>query len=232
MESAKTTGRALGALILIQAPIAYLVNFVLLGPVMKEPGFLVNAAAHAPQVAIAVLFSLLTGAISVGMAITVWPIFRQYGERLALWLIALACVSFGLIAVENTTVMSMLSLSQSYALAPAADAGLFDTVGGAVRSARKWAHYTNLIVASGMLLVLYTALFRFALVPRLIAGAGVVAVLLQMTAFSLTLFGERMMFPLMMPMALVHLVLALWLVIRGFAEGASGAGRPGSAAGA
>lgn len=54
-----------------------------------------------------------------------------------------------------------------------------------VGSARNWAHYINLTVSGGMLLMIYGVLCRFAL---------------------------------LMPLALSHLALSVWLMVKGFAE--------------
>ena len=47
-----------------------------------------------------------------------------------------------------------------------------------IRSVRNSAHYTNLLVSGGSLLVLYTVLFRFALIPRAVSAFGLATVAL------------------------------------------------------
>lgn len=137
---------------------------------------------------------------------------------MALWFLALAVVSFSLTAVENTTVLSMLSLSQAYAKANAADGDLFQTLRVVVGSARNWAHYMSLIVGGGMVFVLYSVLYRFALIPRALAAFGLAAVMLQLTAVTMPLFGYPIVILMVMPLGLSHLALALWLTVRGFDE--------------
>jgi hypothetical protein len=85
----------------------------------------------------------------------------------------------------------------------------FQTMGLVVRSARNWAHYTNLIVGGGAIFVLYSVLLRFALVPRALAAFGIVAALLQITAVTMPLLGYRVMLLLIAPLGLSHLALAL-----------------------
>lgn len=46
-----------------------------------------------------------------------------------------------------------------------------------------------------MLLVLYGVLYRFALVPRVLAGFGLAAVLLQIVTVTMPLFGQRIARP-------------------------------------
>ncbi|MGH8185939.1 MAG: DUF4386 family protein, partial [Steroidobacteraceae bacterium] len=180
MSNGKTIGRRTGILILAQILGSPVINLVLLPPVFAPPGFLVNAAAHPLQPGFAALIGLATGAVSVAVAILALPLFRQYSEAMALWVLALGIVGMSLAVVENSTVMSMLSYSQAYAAAGTADAATFEAMRVIVASSRNWAHYTHLIVGGAMFLVFYSVLYRFALIPRVLAGFGVLAVALQM----------------------------------------------------
>jgi hypothetical protein len=219
--------RTIGMLLLAQIVGGPIVNFALLGPAFAAPGFLVNAAAHSTQVSIAALLGLMLGALSLGIAIAAFPILRQSSHAPALWLLAFAIASFALTAVESSTVLSLLSLSQAYAAADSADGGLFQTLRTVVASARNWMHYVGLIVTGSMIFVMYGALFRLALVPRLLAAFGAGSALLQIAAVTMPLFGHRIVFPMLLPLGLSHLALAGWLLARGFGErGKAAAGIP------
>ena len=136
MRSAKRIGQNIGLLILLQLAAGLLVIFVLLPPLTTPPGFLENAAASSLQLGVAVVLWFAAGALSIAIAIAAWPLFRRYSSAMALWLVALSVVVFSLLAVENATVMSMLSLSQDYAAAGAPDSEVFKTLGGVGWSAR------------------------------------------------------------------------------------------------
>ena len=79
------------------------------------------------------------------------------------------------------------------------------------------------IVDGATLFVFYGALFRGALVPRALAGFGLVAALLQMIAVGMPLFGHDVIFPLLAPLGLCQLLLAVWLLSKGFRAQASAA---------
>ena len=224
MSTPKGIHRIIGALILLQMIGSGLVNFVLLEPAFSAPGFLVNAAAHSWQVSLSVLLGLATGAVSVGIAIVAAQVFRQYSPAMALWFLALSIVGFSLTAVENIDVMSLLSLSEAYTKANVADRDLYQALWGVVASARNWTHYVGLIVAGGTLLVFYGTLFRFALVPRALTAFGLGAVVLQMVAVAMPLFGHSIVFPMILPLGLSQLALALWLIARGLPDSEPRAG--------
>lgn len=219
MRSAKSVGRTIGGLLLLQMVAGFMINFVLLGPaITSPPGFLETAAANPTRVSLAVILMVAMGALSIGNMILAWPIFRQYSDRMALWLVALSIAGLALAAVEGAAVMSMLSLSQEYARAEAADAQLIRTMAIIVRSGRNWAHYTHLLVGGGLIFSLHATMFRFELVPRLLAGFGMAAAILQMAVMSMTFFGTPVNFTLLAPMGFSFLALSLWLLARGFAD--------------
>jgi hypothetical protein len=213
----------IAALLMSQMVLGYTVNFVFLAPLFGPPGYLETAAPHALDVRIGVVLGLVMHGLALGIAIIAWPIFRRHSRAMASWLLALATVGLAAGVLEEVNVMSMLSLSQTYANDAGAHADLFRILGPAVASSRNWAHYTGLIVAGGVALTLYLTLFRFALVPRLLAGFGILAVLSQLASVTRPLFGEPVVFPMLAPLGIAHLALVIWLVAKGFAE------RPASA---
>lgn len=218
MSTAKNAGRTAGALIILQALGGYLSNFGLLGPATAPPGFLVNAAPHALRVGMAALVGMVAGALATAIAITVLPVFRKYSERMAMAFLALAIAALSLAVVENGRVMSLLSLSQAYVASGATDPAAFAGLRGVVAASRNWAHFTHLMVGGSTFFVFYATTFRFALIPRALAGFGMAAVALQVATVSLPLLGGRVMLPLLAPAGIAHLALALWLLVKGFPD--------------
>jgi hypothetical protein len=217
MTTAKSAGRVAGVLLIVQMTAGYVTNFVLLEPATAPPGFLVNAASHATQVGGAAMLGIVAGAISLAIAITVLPILRRLSERMAFTFLALSTAALALSVVENAKVMSMLSLSQAYA-ASGADAASFAGLRGVVAAARNWAHFSQLIVGGSTFVALFAALYRFALIPRVLAGFAVIGAALQMVTVARPFFGGQVIFPLLAPAGIAFLLAALWLIVKGFAE--------------
>jgi len=213
--AANKASRIIGVLILVQMVGGGLVNFVFEAPLFGAPGFLVNAAPHALQIALGALLGLAIGALSTGIAITAFPIFRQYSQAMALWFVALAVVGLTLSAVESMNVMSMLSLSEAYGKAGAADREHFEALRGVAASARNWAHYIHLMLEGSTFFVMYAVLYRFALIPRALAAFGLVAVVLQIAAVAMPLFGQGIVFLMLAPLGVSQLLLAVWLIAKG-----------------
>ena len=217
MTNTRNAGRIAGGLLIAQGIGGFVTNFVLLQPALAPPGFLVNAAPHASQVGMSAVLGILTGAIGLAIAITVLPVLRQFSERMALTFVTIGSVALSLAAVENGTLMSLLSLSKAYA-ASGADPTAFEGLRGVVAASRNWAHFTHITVGGATLLVFYIALYRFALVPRVLAAIGLVACALQITTVTRPFFGGEVSFSLLAPLGLANLAVALWLTIKGFQD--------------
>ena len=160
MESSKSVGRITGILLLVHLAGGLMLPYILMQPAIAAPGFLENAAANAVRIRAAVLLLFMSGAITVAVALTALPVFRRYGDRLAVLLVVLSAVNLALHAVENGTLLSMLSLSQEYAERGGADASLFHGLAAVVGSARRWAHFTHLLVVGSWIFTLFTVLWR------------------------------------------------------------------------
>ena len=64
MTTAKNAGRMVAVLLLAQMLVSPIVNFALLLPLFKPPGFLEQAAAHATTVSVAAMLGIGAGVLS------------------------------------------------------------------------------------------------------------------------------------------------------------------------
>ena len=219
MRSAKTTARVTGALLLVQLA-GLIVPFILLLPLTTPPGFLANAAGSSFQIRLAVALLFVNGMLTIGITIAALPIFRRHSYRMALWLLALSIVWLSLQLVDNAHILSMLSLSQEYAKAATSYQDLFQSLGAVVGSTRRSAHFAELLVIDGWMFVFYGLLWRSAVVPRALAAFGLLTVTLHTTGISLPLFlGYRSVTLMGATMAVSHVAIALWLIVKGLNDG-------------
>lgn len=219
MKSSERTGRMVGVLLLLHLAVGLTVPFVLLERVRGASGFLESAAASPDLVRAAVFLLFVGSAIAIGISIAALPMFRRTSSGAALWLLAMAVAGFSLQTVDNGALLSMLSLSEAYAKAGAANADLFQALNLAVSSSRRWAHFTSLLVGGSWILLLCGLLYRTRLVPRALAAFGVVGSVLQITGVPLrALMGYAPETRLAMPLAPAYVALGVWLMVKGFEE--------------
>jgi hypothetical protein len=216
VNSERRAGRIVGTLFLAQMVGGFLVNFQFEAPLFGDPGFLVNAAPHALQIGVSALVGIAIASLSIVLAVTLAPILRGRSEAVALWLVALGAAVLAVAVVEHASVMSMVSLSRAYAAAAPAARDQFEALRVVVSSARNWVHFLARALDGAMLFAIYLAWFRFRLVPRVLAALGLVATALQVIGVTMPLFGHDVVFPLLAPLGMVQLVVAVWLLARGF----------------
>jgi hypothetical protein len=217
MAPQERAGHVVGVLLLLHLIGGLILPYVLLDAAIGPPSVLASVAAHGANLRAAVSLFLLGAALVLAIAIALWPVFRAYSEGLATAFLALAVANVSLQLVESGTLLTILSLSQQLASANPGDTALLQAVGAAAATARRWAHYTQLLTVVSWLFLLYLILWRSALVPRPIAAAGIVTTLLQITGVpGRAILGYAPIMQLAMPLAPVHVTLALWLALKGW----------------
>jgi hypothetical protein len=215
MKSAKSTGRHIGLLLFVQL-VVLTVGFILLIPI-TTPDFLEHAAGASTQIRTAMFFLFASGVVTIAIAIAGFPVFREQSYGTALWFLAFSIIWFAMQAVDNIHILSVLSLSQLYTQGVTSNAEFIGALATAARSTRVWAHYTQLLVIDTWFLLFYGMLFRFALVPRALAGFGLIMVVVHAAAIPLPMFvGYGRVMVLAYSLMLSYLAVGSWLTVRGF----------------
>jgi hypothetical protein len=165
-----------------------------------------------------------------GTAIAIYPVLRKHNEALALGVVGGRIVEGVLFIVNVITILSLLTLSQEFAKAGAPDASYFQTLGGFLIAAGDWAGgVLSQIVFALSVLMLYYLLYQSELVPRWLSGWGFIGAILYLTQALLSLFGllvypPSSIPPLYLPLAVNEMVLAVWLIVKGFNPSAIASG--------
>jgi hypothetical protein len=222
MVASKSAGQAVGLLLLVQLATGLILPYVLLLPVSTPAGaFLDTAADMAGTIRLSVLMLFVGGAASLAIAILAWPAAREAQPRLGLWVVTLAAINFTLQLIENAHWLSLLSISQAFGSADGAHVEMHRALGLAAHATFRWAHYSHILIVVAWLFSLYLLLYRGAMAPRPIALFGMGAALLHFIGITLPAFGGyRMPYGDLFgaPLGLAAMVLALWLMARGFAN--------------
>ena len=217
MDSAKNAGRAIGLALLVQVVLSPPVYFRWMRPATSVD-FLANAAASAGTIRVGMLLTFVLGAMTIVAALAAFPIIKKHSERFALAYLGMSLVSFAVLMADTVGLRNLLALSMEFAK-PGAPAELLQTLATLGRANWISAHYTGLTISHGTVFFFFVVLFRFALVPRALAGLGLVASALSTATVASMLLGYPIPFSRgIMPMAIMSLVLILWLLFRGLEE--------------
>jgi len=145
-----------------------------------------------------------------------FPIFRKHGEILALGAVVfrgvLETVTYVAIVISW---LLLLTLSREYITAGSADASYFQVLGTLLLEAGNWIAQILAIVFSLGALMIYYLFYQSKLIPRWLSIWGLIGATLYLASPLLALFG--FVFEILMaPLALQEMVLAVWLIVKGF----------------
>ena len=219
MKAAKRIGPTVGILLLLHLITGLMTPYILLQQLSRPLTFAAINSVNGFQIRLAIMMLFVGGALPIVIAIVGMPVFRKHSYAMALWLFGLAIANFALQGGEIAGYMSIFTFSQNYASANAADVGIYELVGAAVRSAWRWIHYTHLLVMVSWMFSLGLMLWKSALAPRIFAVLLLITTVMQITGITLPQFLAYRSPNLMLmgvPLAFAYLGLSVWLMIKGF----------------
>ena len=188
-------------------------------PVIDIPDYLVQISAHAGQVNSGAFFQFLMTAAHVGMAITLYPILKKHNESLALGYVGSRLVAAAFNVIGVVILLLLLTLSQEFVKAGAPVSSHFQTIGELLQTGRDLVNHVGVILVLSMGgLMFYYLLYQIKLVPRWLAGWGIVGTAAAIVASCLFMFRSiNLMTSVYMdfPLALQEIVFAVWLIAKG-----------------
>ncbi len=193
-----------------------------IAPAIDAPDYLVKASANANQVTLGALFQFIMALAYAGIAIILYPILRKYDESLALGFFSFRIIAVVFLIIGVTSLLSLLALSQEFVKAGTSDPSYFQTLGGLLRTGRDLVNHVAMplpLTVSG--LMFYFLLYQTKLVPRWLSVSGFIATILSVSATLLVMFHfieiiTSIYIILALPTALQEMVLAVWLITKGF----------------
>ena len=199
----------------------------LAGPVLASPltpdltgtDYLAQVSAHPNQVAGAVLLWIISAFTSVGIAISLYPVLKEWNAGLALGSVIFRTIEAAFYLVGKVSLLSLLTLSQQFGTAGAANGPVLQAIGNSLVTVYDHAALVAVFAFCAGAIMYYYLLFQSRLVPRWLSGFGIVAIVLLNTACVLSLFsGNRITsyIPLAAPIAVQEIILGVWLIVKGF----------------
>jgi len=210
-----TYSRLIGSLFLAGF-LTYGVGYSLATSVVADDDFLSSLPAHETTLALGVFLMLLVTVVDVGKAILLFPIVEQYDKKTALTYLAAMIVEVVLMTVGALALLMLIPLARESAAAGAAGDGWATALANTAVDANELSYQTGQLMLAIGALFLVALLFRTRLVPRWLAGLGLVGYAAHMAGASAEIFGLHISLILLIPGALFELSLAGWLIVKGF----------------
>jgi hypothetical protein len=198
----------------------------ILGPSLvisiNNPDYLSQLAGDPNRTILAALLEFIWAATGAGIAIGMYPLLKKYNSALALGSVSFRVIEGVFVLIGTLGLLSLLALSQEFIAAGAPGASSFQIAGRLLIALRDWQlHVISGLAFSLGALMYYVILYQSKLIPRWLSGWGVLATVLSLTATVLASFArdfgmESVHTYLSMPIGLNELVLAVWLIAKGF----------------
>ena len=190
-----------------------------LTPVLTGTDYLTRVSAHPNQVAAGVLLWIIAYLSCAGIAVAMYPVLKKWNAGLALGSVIFRTIETAFYMVTVVGLMSLVTLGQQFTTAAAADRTSLQAIGNMLVSVRDNAGLLAVFAFCLGAFMYYTLFYQSRLIPRWLSGWGIVAIILMMTACVLSLFSDNRItsyIPLAFPVFLQEMVLAVWLIVKGF----------------
>jgi hypothetical protein len=219
-ETNNKTAITVAVLFIISTVAGFLSYIVVLAPILQVPDYLSNISANANQVVLGMLLDLICAGAFVGLAVVLFPILKRYSESTAIGYVVARTLEAVPFVIGAISLLSLITLSQEYVQATAPDAS-FQTLGNSLLGVRNWTDLLGArIFASLAAVPFYYLLFQTKLLPRWISIWGLIGAPLYFASGLLPMFGIDPLSPLLivlfLPAGLLEMVLAVWLIVKGF----------------
>jgi hypothetical protein len=220
MNARNRTARIVGACFLFSNVTFLLGAFAFVEPIVGAPDYLTLASANRTQVISGALLELANGVAYLGIAVLMFAILRRRFRSMALWYVGFRIIEFVMQTLSDLSALSLVTLSEEFVRAGAAEASSFQAAGTVLLAQRSWSFQMVSITLGLGALLFYTMLYRTKLIPRFISVWGLIGALAVLTTTMLDIFalsvGPAIGLVLGLPMLLNELFLGVWLIIRGF----------------
>ena len=199
---------ALIGVLYIIGTVVFVLSYVVTGAVLTGPAYLAQVAAQPNQVAIGAALVLLAGFALAMVPVVFWPVGKRYNETLAMgYVLFRGGLETVLYIVGALGWLLLIALSTEPGAGPLA--GLVRTV-----VAVTWDQLIAIPFALGALMFSFL-LYQSRLVPRWLSVWGLVGSALYIVPPLGSMFGLSLGV-LMAPLAVQEMVMAVWLIAKGF----------------
>jgi hypothetical protein len=225
VDTYRRSGIVTGILFLVADAAGFLALFA--QPFLNAPDYLTRVAANEPTVLAGALLVFVMGWADAGIGISMYPVLRRHNEGVALGAAAFRIIDGVFHCLGAVLILLLATLSREFIKAGPAALAQFQGLGTLLLEGHTWVVAVGALLAWCIGAYLYYALFyKTRLVPRWMSVWGLAGITLVVAASILVLFRQvapmsTAQLIMSFPVALQEIVLAVWLIVKGFSPSAS-----------
>ena len=210
------TSRLIGALFLAGFVI-YGTGSVLVTSVVDGPDFLAGVGSQETTLALGAFLMIATTAVDIGKAVLFFPVLERHGKRTAVAYLATMIFEMAMMTVGVLALLMLIPLADQ---ADQLGHDAAQALGSLAVDANETAYQIGQLSLAFGCLFLCALLLRTGLVPRWLAGWGLVGYALHMAGAAAEIFGAPISLVLLIPGGIFEVTLAIWLLVKGFTPAA------------
>ncbi|XEC95088.1 DUF4386 domain-containing protein [Paenibacillus tarimensis] len=214
MNNNKRIARFVGVLYII-GTVAGILSVVFTGAILGSNNLLLKVSANVNQVKLGTLFILIMGISLALVPVVIYPIVKKYNEALALGYVVFRGALETFAYIVTAIWLLLVALSKEYINTGSPDSASFQTMSHLVSNSGEQLHSITMIIFSLGALMFYYLLYQSKLIPKWLSGWGFIAGIIYLATGVFAMFGTISTFVLL-PLALQEMVMAVWLIIKGF----------------
>ncbi len=222
MMTSKANSRITGVLFIL-GTVPVIAAMLLFGQHLSSSDILSAVAANRFSTLILALAIIVMGTACAGIGISLYPVLKRQSEGLAVAAMGLRIVEGALQIASSVGIFALVAISREFVKAGNPPDTFYQPVGLAIKAMNDWASNIYGIPFSIAAFIYYAIFYRTRLVPRWLSVWGLVGISLMLVSVASGLLAlidpsSPVLFLLNMPILLQELVLAVWLIVKGYAS--------------
>ena len=221
-NSTRMTSLTAGMLLIV-ATVAALASSAIENPVLTRTDYLAGVSGSATAMYAGGLAALIAAGTSVGIAIALYPALKGWNAAMALGSVVFRTIEAVMYAIGAVSLLSLLTVGELFTRAASVDRASVQAIGDALVGLNHESVLAGVFAFAVGAFLYYYVFYRSRLIPRWLSGWGIAGVLLMLGACLSALFTGNPVTSytvLILPIAVQEIVLAVWLIAKGFSSSA------------
>lgn len=205
--------------------VVYLVGFVvgiggemLFQSILGVPNYLSTISANSLTVAIGATLWLMAVIGDATHGVLMFPVLKPHGERMAVGYLAARIMDALFIAIMVIFILLQIPLGGEYLKAAAPDAAYLQILGRLFTQGQLYAYQIGMSTLGVSGLMLCYTLYKAKLVPRWLAGWGLVGYAIIFGGMLSEIMGSGLGLASSLPGGLWEIFMGVWLIVKGFSS--------------
>jgi hypothetical protein len=222
MNTHRKTAIIVGILFIIATAFLF-VGEAFYDPILSSLDYLEIAYPNRNTVVIGILLEFACVIAIPLIPVFLFPVLKKHNEALALGYVGFRFLEAVLFMVVQINKLSLINVSQGYLDNGGMDASFFQNMGSSIQAENIWAFSIYVLVFAIGTLMLNWVLYRSKLVPRFISAWGLIAAIVMLIGTVLVMLEAftgvsdvALQLVIAAPIAVQEMVLAVWLIVKGF----------------